>query len=130
MDTLRILRQRYPQAALVFLVGADSLAGLPTWRQPEEILRLVDELGVMRRPGEVVNLDDLEARLPGLRAKVRVMRAPLLEIASREIRRRVAEGRPYRYYLSPAVAWLIEQWGLYRPQAAREQEEGEGDANP
>lgn len=113
VDTLRILRGRYPDDALVFLVGADSLMSLPTWRQPEEILRQVDEIGVMRRPGETLQIDALEARLPGLRAKVREMRAPLLEIASREIRRRVAEGRPYRYYLPTAVAWLVEKWGLY-----------------
>ncbi len=118
VDTLRILRDQFPGDALVFLVGADSLAGLPTWRQPEAILRLVDEIGVMRRPGEEVHLDALEAQLPGLRAKVREMRAPLLEIASREIRRRAAEGRPYQYYLPPAVALLIERWGLYRATVA------------
>ena len=118
VDTLRILRGLYPDDALVFLVGADSLVGLPTWRQPEEILRLVDEIGVMRRPGEEVHLEALEARLPGLRARVREMRAPLLEIASREIRRRVAEGRPYAYYLPPAVALLIDRWGLYREVVA------------
>jgi len=114
VDTLRLLRRRYPHDALVFLMGADSLLGFPAWRAPEEILRLVDEIGVMRRPGDPLDLSVVEQRLPGISAKVRVMRAPLLEIASREIRRRVAEGRPYRYYLPPAVTLLIERWGLYR----------------
>ncbi len=114
VDTLRLLRQQYPREMLVFLMGADALLGFPSWRDPQGILSLVDEIGVMRRPGDVVDLSTVAARLPGIEAKVRVMRAPLLEIASREIRRRVAEGRPYRYYLPPAVTLLIERWGLYR----------------
>ncbi len=114
VDTLRRLRKEYPAETLVFLMGADALVGLPAWREPEEILRLVDEIGVMRRPDETVDVSALEGCLPGVAAKVRVMRAPLLEIASREVRRRVAERRPYRYYLPPAVYLLIERWGLYR----------------
>ena len=114
VDTLRLLRQRYANTTLVFLMGADSLVGLPAWREPETILRLVDEIGVMRRPGDTVDLSAVERRLPGVSAKVRVMRAPLLEISSREIRRRVAEQRPYRYYLPLPVYLLIREWGLYR----------------
>ncbi len=114
VDTLRLLRRRYPQHTLVFLMGADSLLGLPAWREPQEILRLVDEVGVMRRPGDTVDLSAVERRLPGISDKVRVMRAPLLEISSREIRRRVAEERPYRYYLPLPVYLLVQEWGLYR----------------
>jgi nicotinate-nucleotide adenylyltransferase len=39
--------------------------------------------------------------------------APLLEIASREIRSRIATGRSVRYYLTPAVKEYIEQHQLY-----------------
>lgn len=114
VDTLTVLQERYPDADLVLLLGADSLVQLPTWHRPRDLVARCREIGVMRRPGEVLNLEALYAALPELRGKVRLMRAPLLEIAAREIRQRVAEGRPYRYYLPPAVYLLVERWGLYR----------------
>jgi nicotinate-nucleotide adenylyltransferase len=39
--------------------------------------------------------------------------APLLEIASREIRNRVSTGKPFRYYLPPSVYEYIEKHHLY-----------------
>jgi nicotinate-nucleotide adenylyltransferase len=57
----------------------------------------------------------LEDELPGIRSKVHYVDAPLLEIASREIRNRIAEGRPFRYYLLPSVYEYIESYQLYKP---------------
>ena len=67
----------------------------------------------MRRPGEETNLEALEHELPGISTKVHYVDAPLLEIASREIRDRVATGKPFRYYLPAAVYEYIEQHHLY-----------------
>lgn len=33
IDTLRVLRQRYPDDSLIFVMGADSAASLPRWKQ-------------------------------------------------------------------------------------------------
>ena len=52
--------------------------------------------------------------IPGLADKVNFVEAPLLEISSSEIRRRVADQLPYRYYLPPAVYDRIESRQLYR----------------
>ena len=68
----------------------------------------------MRRPHDEIDIDSLETELPGISAKVEFMNAPLLEIASRQIRRRVAEGRPYRYYLPLTVYKIIQKRKLYR----------------
>jgi nicotinate-nucleotide adenylyltransferase len=116
VDTVRLLRQEYPDDRLVYLMGGDSLRELPeNWHTPEQFVAECDELGVMRRPRDLIDLEDLEAKLPGLSAKVRFVDAPLLDIASRQIRARAREGRPYRYYLSPAVCEVIRERGIYRP---------------
>jgi nicotinate-nucleotide adenylyltransferase len=52
--------------------------------------------------------------IPGLTAKVRFIDAPLLEIASHEIRQRAAQGRPFRYYVPAQVYQYILQMGLYK----------------
>jgi nicotinate-nucleotide adenylyltransferase len=113
LDTVRILGKRYPQASLTYVMGGDSLRDLPTWRKPHEFLARLAGLGVMRRPGDAVDLAALEGQLPGISAKVRFIEAPLLTIAASDIRQRIAEGRPYRYYLPTAVYEMIVQQRLY-----------------
>jgi nicotinate-nucleotide adenylyltransferase len=113
VDTIKLLVQQNPEAEIVPILGGDSLNDLPTWHQPKELLYAAHWVGVMRRPGEQTNLDALERELPGIRSKIHYVDAPLLEIASREIRNRVAAGKPFRYYLPKSVYEYIEQHQLY-----------------
>jgi nicotinate-nucleotide adenylyltransferase len=55
--------------------------------------------------------------LPGLKDRVSFVEAPLLEISSSEIRRRIAENEPYRFYLPEAVYNLIVQRHYYFPSS-------------
>jgi nicotinate-nucleotide adenylyltransferase len=114
IDTIRLLAKENPNAEIVPIIGGDSLQELPTWHQPEEIVYAAHWVGVMRRPGEEPNLNELERELPGITSKVHYVNAPLLEIASREIRGRVAAGQPYRYYLPVPVYEYINQHQLYQ----------------
>jgi len=114
VDTIKLVAEQNPNAEIVPVIGGDSLQELPTWHQPKEILYAAHWVGVMRRPGEDANLEELERELPGIRSKVHYVDAPLLEIASREIRSRVATGKPFRYYLPVPVYEYIEQHHLYQ----------------
>jgi len=114
VDTLRLLREEHPGAALIYLLGGDSLRDLPLWYDPRGLLAQVDELGIMRRPADAVDMSRLESILPGITAKTRFVDAPLLEISSSDIRQRVREGRPYAYFLPEAVGRLIQAKGWYR----------------
>ena len=114
VDTLDILKQQHSSADLILLMGTDSLRGLTTWHRPADLVAGCHEIGVMRRPGESIQLATLEAALPGLTNKVRFVEAPLLQISSREIRRRIAEGLEFRYFLPPAVYEYIQAHNLYR----------------
>lgn len=114
VDTLRLLHAQSPGARLVYLMGADSLVDLPTWHDPRAFVQAADEIGVMCRLGETVDLEALEAQLPGVKARVRFVDAPQLEIASSDIRRRIAAGRAYRYFLPETVWQQIAAQGLYR----------------
>lgn len=114
VETLEILQRQNPASDLTLLLGADSLGGLHTWHRPADLVRVCRSIGVMRRPGESVQLDALEAILPGLTEKVRFVDAPLLEISSREIRRRVKEGLEFRYFVPRAVFDYIQTHRLYR----------------
>jgi nicotinate-nucleotide adenylyltransferase len=105
VDTLRALREREPGAELVFLTGADNLADLPRWREPDEIARLAT-LAVVSRAGEALPAD---AAYPAVAVTV-----TRVDVSSTEIRRRVAAGQSIRYLVPEAVRAVIERAGLYR----------------
>ncbi len=114
LDTVKIISEQNPAADLVYLMGGDSLRDLPAWHRPADLVAALRFIGVMRRPGDSIDLPALEKKLPGLTAKVRYVDAPLLDIAAHEIRQRVADGRPFRYFLPPAVYAYIVAHNLYR----------------
>jgi nicotinate-nucleotide adenylyltransferase len=114
LDTVKSIAHQYPDADITPIIGGDSLRDLPKWHRPKELVQACHWIGVMRRPGEQENFSVLEDELPGISLKVHYVDAPLLEIASREIRTRIASGRPFRYYLHPAVYEYIENNHLYQ----------------
>lgn len=117
VDTMRLLRQQYPEEDLVFLMGGDSLRNLPTWLAPDSFIQACDRLGVMRRPGEVINMRDIEECLPGITQKIEFIDAPLLEISSNQIRSLVSQKKPYRYYLPIDVFQIIKAENLYQDES-------------
>jgi nicotinate-nucleotide adenylyltransferase len=114
LDTVELIAEKYPNSDITPIIGGDSLRNLPQWNRPRELLQACHWVGVMHRPGEQENLEALERELPGISSKVHYVDAPLLEIASREIRIRIADGKPFRYYLHPAVYEYIGEHHLYR----------------
>ena len=114
VDTVRIIRERNRGAEIIYLMGGDSLRNLHSWHRPADFVAACDEIGVMRRPIDAIDASMLGDAVEGLDEKIRFVNAPLLEIASREIRRRAAEGLPCRYYLPQQVHEYILKEGLYR----------------
>jgi len=113
LDTIRMVAAQNPGAGVIFLMGGDSLHDLPTWSRPAEIVEAVYALGVMRRPGDQIDLPALEAILPGLTKKVRFVDAPPMKIAASEIRARVAAEHSIRQLVTPAVYKYIQSHKLY-----------------
>jgi nicotinate-nucleotide adenylyltransferase len=115
VDTVRLVRKVSPGAELYYLIGGDSLRDLPTWHTPADFVHEVTALGVMRRPGDLIDLAAIERQVPGVTGKVRFIDAPLLEISSSQIRALVASGKPYRYFLPEPVYQLVQSLHLYQP---------------
>jgi len=113
LDTIKLIAQQNPNADIVPIIGEDSLRDLPKWHQPRELVHACHWIGVMRRPNDEPNLDELEQELPGISSKIHYVDAPLMEIASSEIRNRIAGGRSVRYYLPAPVHEYIGQHQLY-----------------
>ena len=115
-ETLAELRRRHPADEFALIVGADSLADLPQWYEPRRVLEQA-ELVVAPRPGaETWSADRLAAAVgvPTAAVRLTVVASPLVEIASRDLRRRVAEGRSIRFLVPRAVEEYVRDKGLYR----------------
>jgi nicotinate-nucleotide adenylyltransferase len=113
VDTLGTIRQSRPDDELFFLIGADSLEDLPTWRDPEGIARLAT-IVVVNRPGIAERgpqaLPDFG---PGTHP-MRTVSVPPIGIASKDLRRRLSAGLSVRYQVPRAVEAYIDAQDLYR----------------
>ena len=108
VDTIRTLRKEMPSTQLTVLIGMDNLLDFENWKEPEAILREASVV-VMTRPGYAPGLDDLSV----LR-QMHLCEVPHIDIAGKEIRRRVSEGMSIRYLVPEAVERYIREHGLYR----------------
>ena len=113
VDTLREGRWQDP----LFLIGADEFCDFPTWKDPERVLELA-RLGVATRPG--YPRERLDAVLERLTRPDRVLFFELepVQVASRDLRERIARGEPVDGLVPPGVAELIRERGLYRSYTA------------
>ena len=119
VDTLNEIHQQQPEAELFFLMGADSLLELPTWREPARICQLAIPVVAARANHSAVDYDVLRGvvspeRLEAIRSHQ--VTVPLIDLSSTDLRRRVAEGKSIRYRTPRAVEKYIETHGLYRPE--------------
>ncbi len=117
VDTLAALDAEDPRRELFFLMGADSLADLPNWREPARICELCVPV-VVRRQGLEPDYSGLAPLVsPERLALIRQhqVEMPLVELSSRDIRARVAAGQSIRYRTPRAVEKYIETHQLYRP---------------
>jgi nicotinate-nucleotide adenylyltransferase len=118
VDTLRALHEREPENALTFIVGGDMAYSLPSWREPEAVLRLA-RLAVAERDG--LRREDIAQRLEPLHAGDRVVffDMPRIDMSSSAVRGRIAGGRPIRYLVPDPVIDAIRARELYRQPAGR-----------
>lgn len=117
VETLAEVRRERPEDELFFLIGADSLVDLPTWRQPEIIAGMAT-IVVVNRPGIDENLGTLPDFGPGTHP-LRAVAIPSIAIASKDLRRRMAEGRSIRFMVPRGVEAYIEAQSLYREASER-----------
>lgn len=114
VDTLALLRERYPRGSeFFFILGSDAIADLPRWKEPERLMTLCHFV-VFQRPGCDFDPRNLFLQFPLLRERTIFLEGPRLEISATELRRRVRQGLPIRYQTPDAVVEYILSHRLYR----------------
>ena len=122
IDTVIEFRRRLPDSSsLAWLIGADSLPELATWRRISDLLDRV-RIVTMSRP--VAGIPDMTGLvdLVGERTVARLLAdridTPQIDISATNIRARVARNQSVRYLLPDALALYIDEHRLYRESSS------------
>ena len=105
INTLELLRERYPDYKFKLIIGSDNWRIFDQWRDAQRIL---DEFGVIvyLRPGYPVE----QRHIVGLE----VVDAPMMNVSSTFIRDAIARGRNMNYFLPAGVYKYIIDNKLYQ----------------
>ena len=113
-ETLEELNRIYPDADIIFIVGADSFINLDKWKFPGRILRAAS-LAVLVR--DDVSEDVLSAKTEDYKrifnAKVFFLHAPQIDISSTNIKKKIKNGESVQDLLAPSVYSYIKEHKLY-----------------
>lgn len=120
VDTLAALKRKMPDCTLTYLIGADTLRALGTWRRVETVIERCKFL-VMMREGET---REEVIRLAGLwtqrGAQIDFLDARKMNISSTQIREQIQKGLPFERLVPQAVADYIHEHGLYGAKTGME----------
>ena len=108
VDTLRALARENPHWCLFLILGADQVAVLDTWKDPEDLGKLATLL-VVEREGE-----DPRPRRGGMGTVIRRVPVTRIDISASDVRRCVRENQSIRHMVPDAVHAIIEREQLYR----------------
>jgi len=115
-DTVKAIREQYPEAELWLLMGTDMFLTFHTWRAPEEILACAGICGFGRseKDGEelfAAQRQYLMERYPN--ASVTTIVLPdVVDISSTQLRRMLAQGGGEAYLAPPIYGYILRE-GLY-----------------
>ena len=102
-DTMFLLNERDPDTDYYFIIGADMVDYLPKWHRIDELVEIVQFVGVQRPRYKA-----------GTSYPVIWVDVPLMDISSSMVRDFVAKGRTPNFMLPKPVLDYIKKEGLYQ----------------
>lgn len=102
-DTMKALTDLYPGVEFYFIIGGDMIADLPTWYRIDELVELVQFVGI-KRPGFVAETD----------YPIIMVDTTETDISSSVIRDKVSRNCSINYLVPAAVKEYIELERLYK----------------
>ena len=115
-STLEFFNKIYPEDEFYFIIGADSLFAIETWRSPERLFATCTILAAFR--GDKNSRAIMNGKIRRLRRKydadIRLLDTPVMDVSSHELRRWIREGKDVSALLPKTVEAYIDEHQLYR----------------
>ena len=119
VDTLRIIRQQYPDDELWLLMGTDMFLTLQYWREPETIMELagICAFGRTEKDGEELFAPQRAFLQERYNARLTTITLPgLVDISSTDLRALLEKGKGQEYLAEPVYGYILMN-GLYNIKA-------------
>lgn len=114
IDTIQYFQSEFPSDSLSLLIGSDQAVDFVRWKEWQQIC-INAQLCIVRRP--FLLTPEMEERLSDrltVHGRTPIwISAPLLEISSTDIRKRVREGKSINYLTVKSVRDYIAENALY-----------------
>lgn len=113
--TMEHFKETHPGDTFYFIIGADSLFAIETWVQFERIFPTCVLLAACR--DDINSAEAMEERIAYLKerygADIRLLKTPLLDVSSHELRSMLRQGADVSGRLPGAVEAYIKENNLY-----------------
>lgn len=104
IDTLTYLHEKHPTYEFAIIIGSDSFQNLSKWKNYKQLLKNY-HFYVYLRPGfEVKDVAE----------NIKILKAPMLEISSTQLRKSLKEDKSIRYLVPENVREEIERNSYYK----------------
>ncbi|RDW21737.1 nicotinate-nucleotide adenylyltransferase [Oceanobacillus chungangensis] len=101
-DTMIMLTEEFPEDEFYFIIGADMVEYLPNWHKIEELVNIVQFVGVKRSGYK------LQTEYPVIEVEI-----PLIDISSSMLRERLRSQQSVKYLVPDVVTNYIREKALY-----------------
>lgn len=105
IESLLYLNEKYPQHTFSIILGSDSFQNIEKWKNAAYLLKNYS-FYIYERPGFNIKPEMLNERRI-------ILKAPLLEISSTEIRKMISQRKSIRYFVPDIVKEEIENQQYY-----------------
>ena len=114
IDTIREFKEKLPGDELYFIIGADSLNELTSWKDYKQLFKITNFIAI-GRPGltDEYNLCKIVELKSLYDANIQYINGPLIEISSTDIRERISKNLSIKYLVQETVEDYIELNKLY-----------------
>lgn len=114
INTVRELIKKYENAEFYFITGTDAILELPNWYDTENLVKLCKFIGVSRSGYSTVEIEKKINEIKNSHdGQIELLRVPMLEISSTDIRERIKLKRSAKYLLPEMVEQYILKNNLY-----------------
>lgn len=115
IDTLKLIKEDYPDSDIYFILGLDSFKNLESWKGYKDILSNYKIIIAERLDSQEKDVyEKYKFYKENYPANIFFLEGPIIEISSTEIRERVKNGYSVKYLVRDEVNEYIKNNNLYK----------------
>lgn len=122
VETVPLVKERWPGDEWYFVTGADEISNLLSWKEPDRLLEEVVMVAATRPGYDISNLDHLAKSLRNF-DRILPVECSRIDVSATGIRRQLLQGKTIRYLVPEEVHEIIYERGLYGADSAKPGEE-------